>query len=130
MSLTYEKQLDKRYVHCIYMGKGTLEETLQYVSELAQDPDFDSPFYEIVDFTKVESLDFGYYQSDRLMGKYMELGKKGYRGTVFISGSEYSKAMSKMYATVGDMKGLNLQVVETLAEAEKVIADYFSDQEK
>jgi hypothetical protein len=38
--------------------------------------------------------------------------------------------MSKMYATVGDMKGLNLQVVETLAEAEKVIADYFSDQEK
>lgn len=128
MPVSYEKNTAKHYIHCYMLEKGTLDEVLEYVDEIADDPDLDDPFFEIVDFSKVDNLDFGYYQSDYLMSKYTELGKnKGYLGTIFISGGEYGQALANMFATTGGFKGLDLRIVQSLEEAELLIENYFKD---
>lgn len=130
MPISYEKQLNKHYIHCYMLETGTLDEVLAYVNEIANDPDLDAPFFEIVDFSKVNNLDFGYYQSDYLLSKYTRLGEnKGYLGSIFISGGEYGQAIANMFATAGDFKGLHLRIVQSLEEAELLIENYFRDSD-
>lgn len=62
--------MQKHYVLCRMLGEGTMDEVFDYIHNLEVDDDFNEPFYEIVDFTEVKALDFGYYESNRLLGKY------------------------------------------------------------
>lgn len=126
MPLNYDKNLSKRYIHCNMLGTGTLEDISNYIAEITGDPDLDEPFFEIVDFTQVENLDFGYYQSEEMMNQYVSLAEnKGYIGTIFITGSEYGQGVANMFTAAGTFKGLDLRVVSTLEEAELLIANYF-----
>ncbi len=95
-----------------------MEEVIDYIRDLEADDDFNQPFYEIVDFTEVKALDFGYYESNGLFGKYKALAiSKGYLGTIFVTGTVYGQAVSKMFKTAGHFKGINIRVVQTLEEA-------------
>jgi len=88
MPLSYTKNIQKHYVHCCMLGEGTMEEVIDYIRDLEADDDFNQPFYEIADFTDVKALDFGYYESNGLFGKYKALAvSKGYLGTIFVTGT-------------------------------------------
>ena len=109
------------------IGTGTLEDVRNYIAEITRDPDLDEPFFEIVDFTQVKNLEFGYYQSEEMMNQYLTLAEnKGYIGTIFITGSEYGQGVANMFTAAGTFKGLDLRVVSSLEEAELLIAHYFS----
>ena len=126
MPLNFDKNLSKKYIHCNMLGKGTLEDVSNYIAEITSDPDLDEPFFEIVDFTQVENLDFGYYQSEEMMNQYLALAEnKGYKGTIFVTGNEFGQGVANMFTTAGTFKGLNLKVVSSLEEAELLIAEYF-----
>ena len=127
MPIQVEKNLPQKYIVCSMMGIGTLDEVKNYLDDLAIDPDLDQPFFEIVDFTQVENLEFGYYQSEEMMNKYVSLAEnKGYKGTIFITGSDYGQGIANMFSAAGTFKGLDLRVVSDLAEAEQVVANFFS----
>tara|TARA_B110000305_G_C19401628_1_gene620481 strand:- start:324 stop:728 length:405 start_codon:yes stop_codon:yes gene_type:complete len=122
MPVSFEKNIPKHYVHCRMLGESTLEEVLLYISEISVDPELNQPFYEIVDFSEMDELGFGYYEGNHLMDKYKELGKKkGYIGTIFISGNAYGDALSKMFKTTAGFKGISIRVVHSLAEAEVLV---------
>ena len=122
MPVSYEKDIPKHYVHCRMLGVSTLEEVLLYIDEISIDPELNEPFYEIVDFSEMDELGFGYHEGNYLMDKYKELGrKKGYTGTIFISGNTYGDALSKMFKTTAGFKGISIRVVHSLAEAEVLV---------
>lgn len=109
------------------VGTGTLEDIRNYIADITSDPELDEPFFEIVDFTQVENLEFGYYQSEEMMNQYLFLAKnKGYKGTIFITGSEYGQGIANMFTAAGTFKGLDLSVVNNLEEAELLIANFFT----
>lgn len=110
------------------VGDTTLEDVLGYIGQISLDSELNQPFYEIVDFSEVGNLGFGYYESSRLMSEYAALGKKkGYQGTLFISGTSYGEAISKMFVTISDFNGINTRVVQTLEEAE-ILIEHLLDQ--
>jgi hypothetical protein len=118
MPVSFTKNIQKHYVLCRMLDEGTMDEVLDYIHDLEVDDDFNKPFYEIVDFTDVKVLDFGYYESNRLLGKYKALAlNKGYLGTIFVTGNVYGQAISKMFKTAGHFKGINIRVVQRLDEA-------------
>ncbi len=128
MPLSYTKNIKKHYVHCRMLGQGTMEEVTDYLRKLEADSDLNQPFYEIVDFTDVNALDFGYYDSNDLFGKYKALAlSKGYLGSIFVTGTVYGQAVSKMFKTAGQFKGINIRVVQTFDEAVVLIDHLFSE---
>ncbi len=62
---------------------GTIEDIKHQLQEIAIAPDLGRPFFEIEDFTQVDNLEFGDYQSDQLINEYIGLAQKRTQGRDF-----------------------------------------------
>ena len=67
---------------CTVSGEIRLEEIFDYVDQVIDDQSVVGEFFEIVEFSQVDSFDFGYYRSKEVMAKLVQLSKsKGYLGS-------------------------------------------------
>ena len=62
---------------------GTIEDIKHQLQEIAIAPGLGRPFFEIEDFTQVDNLEFGDYQSDQLINEYIGLAQKKTQGRDF-----------------------------------------------
>lgn len=128
MPVVFDKNLAEHYVHCRINGVGELQQVLDYIDSLAADPDLDAPFIEIVDFSDTEELAFGYYDSQTLLQKYAALGRdKGYRGSIFVYGNDYTRGISRQFQTTAALNGVEITIATNLDEAKGVVAGLLQD---
>ena len=119
--MDYQTHLEEGYIYCRMQRIGHIDEVLQYIGNLFADESLNKPFYEIVDFSDSEIVDFGYYDLNRMQPEYIALSEiKPYLGSIFVVKNDYSKGLANMFKSVGDFRGVEIHVVDSLKAAKKL----------
>jgi len=118
MGISYSYYKEEGYILVKVTDRITLPEVLSFFESVLTDNNIKDPFYELVDFTEVESFDFGYSESNQMLDRKISLVKhKNHLGTCFIASKNIAKGMSNIFKVVGEDKGMNIQVFRTFDEA-------------
>lgn len=118
MTISYKYFKDKDYVLTTVSDQVTLDEALSHFDSLLSDININNPFYEIVNFSDVQNYDFGYYQSEQLMDKIIQLkNKKSYLGSCLVANKDIAKGMSNIFMVVGNQKSIDIQVFDTVEDS-------------
>ncbi len=107
----------------------SLAAALSYFEAVIHDREIDRPFFEVVDFTYTEELEFGYMQSRRIFSKIKQLKSHNiYLGLMLIATSDYTRGMANIYRVVGESSGIRVDIVATLDEALALVDQYFAER--
>jgi len=118
MSISYDYYKEGGYILVKVTDKITLPEVLSFIDSVLKNDKINEPFYEVVDFSKIKSFDFGYSESDLLYDKLKLLVKyKNHLGTCFIASKDIAKGMSNIFRVIGEDKGMNIQIFKAMDEA-------------
>ncbi len=127
MTINYKYHKNNGYLHCKVDDKVTLTDVLAYFDKIINDKYINEPFFEIVDFTDTTNFDFGYYQSDQLMLKIMQLKSlNNYQGSLLITDRDYLCGMGNIFQVKGESREINVKAVASLEEAINFVKEYFS----
>ena len=125
--LKYRYHRNEGYLLCQVYDEVLLDDVFEYLECVIADQTIDRQYFEIVDFSKADGFDFGYYRSGRLMDKLKQLQqRKQCLGSCLIVSNKLILEMVNMFGAVGRSRGLNIFVFETIDEAFKHIDDYFA----
>ncbi len=112
--------------HCVFTtlsGDITLNQVDCYVEAVSQDEAINRPFYEIVDFSRIERFDLGYEQSDTVISLLMALrSKKEYRGSCIVVDRDFTKGISNIFRVIAEEKGVDLKVFKAVDEASEYVS--------
>ena len=127
MAIKYTYNPEQHSVLTEVIGQIKLTEILSYIDKLISDPLINKPFLEIVDFSETKDFDFGYYQTNQLIGKLKHLESfNNYQGSILIADKDFIRGMTNIFKVVGEDKAINIKVVSSQEEALSEAREYFS----
>ncbi len=127
MPIEYQFHPSEHCLMCTVSGEIRLEEIFDYVDQVIDDQSVVGEFFEIVDFSQVNSFDFGYYRSKEVMAKLVQLSKsKGYLGSCLVAEKDLIRGMTNIFRVMGENVGVKVLVFTSVAKARKHVAEYFA----
>lgn len=115
MPAFYKIDKDRRLVLSTASGVFTLGDCLDHNRKLSADPEFDSSFSQLVDFTQVTKIDAS-PEDVRLLAQYSVFSPPSRRA--FIMTTDLAFGMGRMYEIIREDQGdLGTQIFRTLEEA-------------
>jgi len=127
MTIEYQFHSSEHCLMCTVSGEIRLEEIFDYVDQVIDDQAVVGEFFEIVEFSQVDSFDFGYYRSEEVMAKLVQLSKcKDYLGSCLVAEKDLARGMTNIFRVMGENTGLKILVFTSVAKARKHVAEYFA----
>lgn len=127
MTIEYQFHSSEHCLMCTVSGEIRLEEIFDYVDQVIDDQSVVGEFFEIVEFSQVDSFDFGYYRSEEVMAKLVQLSKcKDYLGSCLVAEKDLTRGMTNIFRVMGENTGLKILVFTSVAKARKHVAEYFA----
>lgn len=127
MTINYQYHKDNGYLLCEVNDQITLTDAFSYFDKIINDPEIDTPFFKIVDFSNTTNFNFGYYQTDQLMEKINQLKSlNNYQGSLLIVNKDYLRGMANIFQVTGEDRHINIKTFESLKEAVNYVTQYFA----